>query len=168
MTDLLNGLLEYSRVGKMKDEIEVVQLKAVAQDIFAYLDKPEGFALTVNDRQLSVPRVPFEFVIRNLLSNAIKHHDKHSGKIEIGCREAGPFYHIRIRDDGPGIPPDLHHKAFEIFQTLKPKDEVEGAGIGLAIVQRIVDHYRGALSIDSDGRNGTCVDIKWPIPSDMA
>jgi signal transduction histidine kinase len=68
-----------------------------------------------------------------------------------------------VQDDGPGIPPALFNKALEMFQTLKPRDKVEGSGMGLSLVQKVVLHYEGQLTIESDGQRGTKVIIKLPI-----
>ncbi len=113
----------------------------------------------------SNPRVPFEIVIRNILSNAIKHHDLGSGTIEIKFNKSESNQIITITDDGPGIPPEMHKKVLEMFQTLKPRDDVEGSGMGLAMTKRIINHYHGELSIKSDGIRGTSFIINWPLPT---
>ena len=61
------------------------------------------------------------------------------------------FHIIAVEDDGPGIPEELHEKAMEMFQTLKPRDQVEGSGMGLAMIKRILENYEGSVKISSDG-----------------
>ena len=78
------------------------------------------------------------------------------------ANQVGDEYVIHVRDDGPGILPELHHKAIKMFQTLKPRDETEGSGMGLAIVRKITEHYGGSISIDSDGSFGTTIVVRWP------
>lgn len=162
MTKLLDDLLAYAKIGKMKDKPTAVALKAMVDDVALLLDKPEGFSLTATDMQLFIPSVPFELVLRNLVSNAIKHHDKGSGEISIECVETPGFYRISVTDDGPGIPLNLQGKAVEMFQTLQPRDKVEGSGMGLSMVNRIVDHYKGEFRILSDSERGTRIEILWP------
>ena len=162
MMRLLDDLLSYSRVGKFDDRVEPVQLKQMSEAIFSLLDKPEHFSIDAQEFEMQVPRVPFELVLRNIISNAIKHHDMDRGKIEVSCEKPGTNYLLRIQDDGPGIPPEMHDKAQEMFQTLKPRDTTEGSGMGLALAIRIVDRYGGDLKIESDGTRGTGIVITWP------
>ena len=70
---------------------------------------------------------------------------------------------ISVEDDGPGIPVELFDKAVEMFQTLRPRDKVEGSGMGLSLSKKTVEHYGGSLTIQSDGVRGTTIVITWPI-----
>jgi signal transduction histidine kinase len=108
------------------------------------------------------PRVPLEQVIRNLVSNAIKHHDRDDGAIEVFSRESGNFYEFAVSDDGPGIPPEFHDRVFQIFQTLKSRDEVEGSGMGLALVKKTVEAHGGNVTLESSGGRGTTFRFTWP------
>jgi signal transduction histidine kinase len=109
-----------------------------------------------------LPKVPFEVVIRNLITNAIKHHDKGKGIITIKAEQDNEFYFFQIIDDGPGISPAFQAKSLEMFQTLQSKDTLDSSGMGLAIVKKTIERYGGSLSIESDGKRGTSVHIKWP------
>ena len=73
------------------------------------------------------------------------------------------IHRFTISDDGPGIPINLQEKVMEMFQTLKPRDKIEGSGMGLAFVQKIVEHHNGTISINSDGTRGTTFIIDWPL-----
>jgi signal transduction histidine kinase len=64
-------------------------------------------------------------------------------------------------DDGPGIDSQFHQRIFIMFQTLKPRDEVEGSGMGLALVKKIVEQYGGTVKVESNGR-GCCFKFTWP------
>ena len=165
MKKLLDDLLSYARVGRMGYDTESIQLKQVSDAIFELQDKPEQFSIKAQDVQLELPRVPFELVLRNLISNALKHHDRNSGVIEVSCEHQDGNYQIRIQDDGPGIPPDLHQKALEMFHTLQPRDVTEGSGMGLSLVNKIVEHYGGEFRIESDGTRGTAMIVIWPVPT---
>ena len=110
-----------------------------------------------------MPRTPLEIVLRNLISNAIKHHDKTSGHIQISCTQANNMHHICVQDDGPGIPSELFDKALEMFQTLRPRDKVEGSGMGLSLSKKTIEHYGGTLTIESDGIRGTKIMVLWPV-----
>ena len=163
MGRLLEDLLSYSKVNRYDYEEEPVNLKSLIDDQHNLIDKSRYFTCVSPDIELSIPKVPLEIVIRNLLSNAIKHHDKGHGEIQISLNSQDHNYIITVTDDGPGIPPNMQSKVVDMFQTLKPRDDVEGSGMGLAIIKRIVNHYRGDLFISSDGVRNTEFTIKWPI-----
>lgn len=162
MSQLLNDLLQYSRVGRYEYKNETLSLEALCKDVFNLVNLPKKFMYEVAEVELAVPRIPLEIVLRNLVSNAIKHHNKKSGLIKIECDELDHSYILRVSDDGPGIPLDLQTKAITMFQTLQSRDTVEGSGMGLAIVKRIMEHYYGSMKIESDGKAGTTIIIKWP------
>ena len=162
MKKLLNDLLEYSRINRFEYANESLNLKEMATDIFNLIGNPSGFSCSTPDIELKIPKIPFEIVLRNLISNAIKHHDKNKGEIIINYEFLTGFHLISIKDDGPGIPSELQQKALEMFQTLKPRDTVEGSGMGLAIVSKIVAHYGGRVDIDSNASRGTKFIVQWP------
>ncbi|WP_018693787.1 sensor histidine kinase [Algicola sagamiensis] len=166
MLMLLEDLLMYSRVGRKHYDIEAVSLATTAKEIFYLLSDSQNFTLECMDANLEIQRTPFELVLRNLISNAIKHHHQASGKISITVELLEDAYEFYIQDDGPGIPESLHHKAMDIFQTLQPRDKVEGSGIGLAFVKKTVENYGGQVRIDSDSQHGTCMIITWPYNSE--
>ncbi|WP_321396711.1 PAS domain S-box protein [Emcibacter sp.] len=162
MAKLLSDLLSYSRINRYEYESEPVCLDQMVADIFGMLDHPEGFICTAPEVGIEIPKAPLEIVLRNLISNAIKHHDRDNGEIFVHYESLPQSHLISVQDDGPGIPPDLQHKAVEMFQTLKPRDQVEGSGMGLAIVKKIAEHYGGFLAIKSDGQSGTAIEVHWP------
>jgi signal transduction histidine kinase len=71
-----------------------------------------------------------------------------------------------VRDDGPGILPQFHEKIFELFQTLKRRDEVESTGMGLTIVKKLVERQNCRITVHSEG-NGTGTEFRfqWPTSS---
>tara|TARA_R110001583_G_scaffold12023_1_gene53587 strand:+ start:523 stop:2292 length:1770 start_codon:yes stop_codon:yes gene_type:complete len=163
MNRLLDDLLDYARIGRHDYAPEELDLKATVEEIFSLLDHPKNFKLSVTKQLLLIPKTPLEIVLRNLISNAIKHHDKASGHIEILYKQEQGMHYISVQDDGPGIPQELFDKALEMFQTLRPRDKVEGSGMGLSLSKKTIEHYGGSLTIESDGLNGTKVIVIWPI-----
>jgi len=163
MSNLLNDLLNYARIDKFDYQPETVELSTTADDILSLLDNGENVSLVTAKGEVNFPRVPMEIILRNLISNVIKHHDKDIINIIMSYSTIGNMHCISIQDDGPGILPELFNKALEMFQTLKSRDKVEGSGMGLALVQKIVLHYEGQLTIESDGIRGTKIIIKLPI-----
>lgn len=162
LSTLLDDLLEYSRVGQQNFVQEALSLKAEAFSVFELLHGSENFALNVSDIDVCVARTPLHMLLNNLLSNAIKHHDKTSGKISIRCKVLADIYLFEIEDDGPGIQDNMHERVFELFQTLKPRDEVEGSGMGLSILQKMMTTLGGEISLKPNSGRGTVFIVKWP------
>jgi len=86
----------------------------------------------------------------NLLNNAIKHHDHKTGKIEVKAKYSDNTLYLSVLDDGPGIDPKYHGTIFRLFKTLQSQDDVEGSGLGLSMVQKIVSRHGGTISVRSD------------------
>lgn len=163
MGKLLEDLLAYSRAGREANAVEMTNMGDLVTQVADLLRDTRS--LEVRKGTLPVfetARTPFRQVLQNLMANAIKHHDRDACVIEVTAQDTGDFYTFRVVDDGPGIPTQFHDKVFSMFQTLRPRDEVEGSGMGLALVRRLVERYGGKVAIvESDGR-GTCVEFTWP------
>lgn len=166
MENLLDDLLAYSRAGRLEGGLSEINLGLLAKNIFDMQAPPEGFKLAVADDlpTFTTLATPLEQVLRNLFANAIKHHDRPTGTIRLDWQlKDKNHYEFSVTDDGPGIPAEYHDRVFVMFQTLKPRDEVEGSGMGLALVKKIVETYGGHTSIVSDGIRGTSVRFTWPL-----
>lgn len=163
MEALLDGLLAYSRAGRLRAKPEPVDVAELLRNISDLLGPPEGFAIDVRGDlpRFETARAPLQQVLLNLITNAIKHHDRPNGRVEVAVGDKDPFYEFRVADDGPGIPPEFFGKVFEMFQTLKSRDEVEGSGMGLAIVKKVVEGCGGRVAVESAGR-GTTFRFTWP------
>ena len=161
---LLNDLLTYSRVNHQQNNISEIDTSVLIHDLFMLVSPLNGFTLTVNGDlpSFSTFSVPFEQVIRNLLNNAIKHHHKAQGNIEVSCVEKEKFYQFSVKDDGPGISSSYHEDVFKMFKTLRPRDETEGSGMGLALIKKIVEHYSGQVKIESSEGKGSTFYFTWP------
>jgi len=136
LESLLDDLLAYSRAGQMKDNYETVNSKLLVIDVALLFNSPNlDLKIKADDTlpTFTTQKTPLEQVFRNLINNAIKHHDRKSISIEITAKQNGEFISFSVKDDGPGIAPEYHERIFEMFKTLKPRDEVEGSGMGLAI-----------------------------------
>ena len=167
MQGLIAALLEYSRIGRTDAPVELVDSGQVARDTVDLLAPPTEFAVEVVGPMPTVPaaRVRLEQVFINLVGNAIKHTRAarpDGGGVRVSCRDAGERWEFAVSDDGPGIAPEYHAKVFEMFQTLRPRDEVEGTGVGLALVKKIVERRGGAVSLDSAEGRGATFRFTWP------
>lgn len=166
MEHLLDDLLAYSRAGRLEGSVSQVKLGKLAQNIFEEQAPPEGFTFEIAEDfpVFTTLATPLEQVLRNLFSNAIKHHDRTNGRINLSYRVANKnYYEFSVTDDGPSIPPEYQERVYLMFQTLRPRDEVEGSGMGLALVKKIVETYGGTTNIVSDGIRGSTIRFTWPI-----
>ncbi|MBC7817205.1 MAG: PAS domain S-box protein [Planctomycetaceae bacterium] len=161
---LLDDLLQYSRAGQQMGDVMPVQTGPLIRSVVELLTPPAGFVVSVADGmpQLTTYKTPLELVFRNLIDNAIKHHDRTDGHIEVSAAVKGRFVEFSVRDDGPGIPADYHERIFRMFQTLRPRDELEGSGIGLAVVKKVVERQGGQVTIESHNGRGTTFRFTWP------
>ncbi|MCU0535725.1 MAG: PAS domain S-box protein [Hydrococcus sp. Prado102] len=137
MEDLINGLLEYSRVGRTQVKEETVNVGELLAEILDSLAPPETFTIEIQPAMPTIiaKRLLLTQVFSNLISNAIKHHPRPDGKVIISARKKGNDYEFSVSDDGEGIASENHEKVFGIFQTLKARDVQESTGIGLSIVK---------------------------------
>jgi PAS domain S-box-containing protein len=164
MEKLLDDLLAYSRAGRVNHPPEPIDLHLLVQDIAGVLSPPPGFAVIVEPPvpELRTPRVSLELVLRNLIGNAIKHHHRPYGEICVRAVVRGRMVEFSVQDDGPGINPKYHDQIFEMFQTLQSRDKVEGSGMGLAIVKKLVESYGGTIAVESEVGKGTTFRFTWP------
>jgi signal transduction histidine kinase len=166
MEKLLDDLLEYSRIGRETSApiVEKIDAAVLVDNILAMLVPPEGFSVSVDPSLvgIKVARMPLQEILINLISNAIKHHDRKTGRIEIFVEDVGKQYRFSVRDDGPGIPVEFHDRIFKMFQTLKPRDKVEGSGMGLALARKHVEISGGEMSLESAPGQGSTFSFTWP------
>jgi PAS domain S-box-containing protein len=170
MEKLLDDLLEYLSIGRAnRRHAEVVAGDALMDGVLALLSPREGFTVNVSPgfADIRVHSVPLQQILLNLVGNAIKHHDKNHGHIEATVEDRGTHYAFAVADDGPGIPAQFHDQIFKIFQTLRPRDQVEGSGMGLAIVRKLIDVYGGTLALDSVEGRGSIFRFTWPKRQQM-
>jgi PAS domain S-box-containing protein len=164
MEGLIDGLLQYSRIGRVKGQSEAVDVGALLRDVIDLLAPPPGFTIDIapNMPTITTDRLRLQQVFQNLIGNAIKHHNRPDGHICINIADTGPMYEFAVADDGPGIAPQYHQKIFVIFQTLAARDKVEGTGIGLSLVKKIVESNRGQIVVESAEGAGTTFRFTWP------
>ncbi len=119
--------------------------------------------------RLATLRTPLDVVLRNLLDNAVKHHDDPGGRITVAALETGAFWTFSVTDDGPGIPASWHKAIFLPFRRVSESHATEGAGIGLALIKRTVEHVGGSVTVTSDApaRRGTTFSVRWPKSLDL-
>lgn len=165
LEQMLEDLLAYSRIGRIHYAPEQVDTHQLVHNLIELLAPPTGFTLALPAPlpTLVTLRVPLEMILRNLLSNAIKHHHQpQTGQVQVTVQDQGKWLEFQISDNGPGIAPEYHERIFGMFQTLQPRDQVEGSGIGLALVKKTVESYGGQIWVESTIHDGTTFRFTWP------
>lgn len=157
MHELIDGILSYSRIGRKDGTLTDVNVGDVITEVLQMIRVPENFKVNVQAEMPTIRAYHTHVtqVFENLISNAIKYCDKDDGRIEVGFEEIPRFWKFYVKDNGVGIDPRYQKKIFEIFQTLKSRDEVEGTGIGLTIVKKIVENAGGDIWVVSEPGIGT-------------
>ncbi|WP_347052196.1 sensor histidine kinase [Flavobacterium olei] len=160
MEALINGLLDYARINRRTNP-ELVDTNALVYEITQSI-VPRNFKLLIHGLpELYTERLKLEQIFSNLISNAVKYSKTENPVIEIKCENLDTVYQFSVKDNGIGIAPEYHHKIFEIFQTLREKNEIESTGIGLAIVKKIIDDREEQINVKSSPGEGTEFIFTW-------
>ena len=165
MESLLKSILEYSRVGRVESEPEALDIRELLDDLTKTLSLPKKFKVKVEGDMpgvLYAPKPAFERIFGNLFSNAAKHNDKLDGEVVVTWDKIPGFHQFSVKDDGPGIDPKFHTAVFEMFRTLRPRDVVEGSGMGLTLVRKSLEHYGGKIRMESTLGDGATFIFTWP------
>ncbi|VEP11602.1 PAS domain S-box [Hyella patelloides LEGE 07179] len=163
LENLINGLLDYSRVGRLKHKPKLVAVGQMLAEIIDSLDVPADFTVEVRGEMPTfiTEEIPLQQVFNNLIGNAIKHSDCDNGRITISVEELDDFYQFAVADNGKGIDPQYCDRIFTIFQTLEARDTKESTGIGLAIVKKAVENQGGKVWVESQIGAGATFRFTW-------
>jgi len=159
MQELINDLLDYSRVGRFGKPFEPVDMNNVFAAALANL----GVAIdtcqaAVTHQDLPVvrgDRVQLIQLVQNLISNAIKFHGPEAPRVDVKARREGDEWIFSVVDNGAGFDQSYGDRIFQIFQRLQSRAESEGTGIGLAIASRIVERHGGRIWAESEVGKGS-------------
>ncbi len=164
MKNFIEGILQYSRISRMKGNRTETDLSRVVKDVVEAVAPPPDIEVRIETvlPVIRCEKLRMEQVLQNLLSNAVKFMDKEEGIIRIGCREEGDCWEIYVADNGPGIEEKYHEKIFQIFQTLNARDKFESTGIGLSIVKKIIEMSGGRIWVSSVPGQGSTFTFKVP------
>ncbi|HEY4619216.1 MAG TPA: HAMP domain-containing sensor histidine kinase [Flavobacterium sp.] len=166
LENMMNALLEVSRVDKTKMELYEVNIPKLVNDCIKMLDNKSNveFHITyhLKDENCITLGKKLEKVLFSLLDNAIRFHDKEKKNVIIEITENDADYEISISDDGPGIPEEVRDKIFSIFYTVNSKDVVDTTGAGLTISNKIIKMVGGKLHYAPTVSNGSLFKFNWP------
>jgi signal transduction histidine kinase len=160
MEDLINGLLDYARI-RQRTIPEKTDVQKLVLDIVEAI-VPRHFKVEVKELPVIITeRLKLEQVFTNLISNAVKFTPGENAAIIISYREIGRQYEFSVKDNGVGIDPEYHEKIFEMFQTLREKDEQESTGLGLALIRKILTDHHGTIHVISETGKGAEFIFTW-------
>ena len=166
LENMIRGLLAYARTGA-DGETGYVDLATLVGECIETAVVPAAFAMHVQvPRTAQVRRAALQAVLTNLIANAVRHHDRPHGNIGISAHLVGERLEWIVEDDGPGVPEADREKIFDVFTTLRARDEVESSGMGLATVRRIVEREGGGISCESGSFRGARMRFSWPVPAE--
>ena len=161
---LLEDLLHYSRAGRSDYDSEPVQCRELIDSVVAALNPASNTVVNIPQDlpEIHTHKLPLYQVFLNLIGNAIKHSDKEVPIVDISWKNGADTIAFTIADNGPGIEEQYMDRIFKIFHTLKPRDEVEGSGVGLAIVKKLVHSYSGEVTVNTTPGKGAAFTFTWP------
>ena len=155
MEALISDILRYSSLDPVSKEIEEVDLDILVKNLNNILYIPENITINILNKLPIVQgdKIKYQQIFQNLIGNAIKFNDKEKGVINIDVENQNSFYKFSVSDNGIGIEKKYYDKIFKIFQSLKVTKN--STGIGLSIVKKIVDIYKGEIWLESELNKGT-------------
>jgi PAS domain S-box-containing protein len=160
MNALIEGILQYSRIGRVYTDRIKIDLNALVADVLAGMDKKKFTFTTAPLPTVVGNETVLTQLFTNLLENTVRHHIRDDGNVGVTCEDKGDFYEFSVQDDGPGIPKNLQDKLFVMFQSLDPKSG--GTGMGLALCKKIVEEVGCKIWVESDAGKGARFSFTWP------
>ncbi|MEM6613923.1 MAG: PAS domain-containing protein [Cyanobacteria bacterium P01_C01_bin.72] len=162
LENLINGLLDYSRVGRVSSKPQTVAVEEMIAEIIDMLQMSDSCQVKVESMPtLVTDAIALQQIFRNLMSNAIKHGDSEKCQIRVSVQELEDYYEFAVTDNGKGIAPQYHERIFTIFQTLEARDTKESTGIGLSIVKKAVENQGGKITVESAINQGCTFRFTW-------
>jgi light-regulated signal transduction histidine kinase (bacteriophytochrome) len=159
MQQLINDLLEFSRVGTRGKELVPTDCEVVLNRVLANL------SVAIAESHATITRDPLPTVLgdeiqliqllQNLIGNAIKFRGEEPPKVHISVKRQEKEWLFSVRDNGIGMEPEYFDRIFTIFQRLHSRSEYPGTGIGLAVCKKIVERHGGRIWVESEPGVGT-------------
>lgn len=169
MQQLIRDLLEYSRVGRIADPPQRIELSAlvrevwreivVAQDLDVAVEalSLEGAAEVVADRKALAQ------ALRALLVNAVRFAGASPCRVDVSCTTVGDQVRLDVRDSGIGVAPRDRERIFDLFVRLHGRSEYPGTGLGLAICRKVIEHHGGCVAcVGNDSERGATFRVTLP------
>lgn len=164
---MIDAVLEYARAGRRQAQPEDIDVASLIAEVIDLIDVPSGVEIEVAPALpvVRAPRSPLHQILLNLIGNAVRHAgDGESPRVCVDVAETGAEWIFSVTDNGPGVPPRLHERVWQLFGTAAG-DGAESSGIGLAVVRRLVESNGGGVALESEAGAGATFRFTWPRPS---
>jgi PAS domain S-box-containing protein len=163
MEALIDGILAYSRAGRVQEQPEPVDVGALLREVVDLLAPPADveIVLPAEAPVLHTERLPLQQVFLNLIGNGVKYRRESGARVEVTAEHSDAGWEFAVRDNGVGIAPEFHERIFGIFQTLESRDRVESTGIGLSIVKKILESRGSRVWVESTPGEGSTFRFRW-------
>ena len=166
MREMIDGLLDYSRVETQGDSFDAVDLDAVLDDVLTDLQ----FRIEETDATITRESLPtvegegrqLQQLLQNLVSNAVEYSGDEPPRIHVSATREDGEWTVSVRDEGIGIDTEDTDRIFDIFQRLHSIEEHAGSGIGLALCERIVERHGGEIWVDAEPGEGSTFSFTFP------
>ncbi|QLK25171.1 PAS domain-containing protein [Natrinema zhouii] len=170
MQQMIDGLLQYSRVDTQGDPFCPVDCEAVIDDVLADLE----VRIDETDAEITAESLPQVYgdpgqlrqLFQNLLDNAITYSSNGTPRISVFADNNGETWQVSVRDRGIGIDSSDTDRIFQVFDRLHSHEEYDGTGIGLALCRRIAERHGGEISVDSQPGEGSTFTVALPTVPD--
>ncbi|QLK27344.1 ATP-binding protein [Natrinema zhouii] len=173
MREMIDGLLEYSRVETAGEPLEPVDLNAVLENVLDDLrlrfEESNGEVTADSLPIVEGDRGQLRQVFQNLVDNAIEYSGDGPPRITVSaeCRSGdGPEWEVSVSDNGIGVDPEYSDQIFDVFHSYPDREEYDGTGIGLAICERIIERHGGEIWVTSEPSEGSTFTFTLPAASD--
>lgn len=165
MSALIDGILEYSRIGRVDEEQQVTDLKVLVKEVIDLLAVPPSVSVCIEGEwpMLKCAKIQMSQVFQNLISNAVKFIDKPEGRVVVRAESGDGLWKFSVEDNGPGIEEKYFDRIFQLFQTLDTAKSHDSTGVGLTLVKKIVEYHNGSIWIESEVGKGTKFIFTLPV-----
>ncbi|ELY27067.1 multi-sensor signal transduction histidine kinase [Natrialba magadii ATCC 43099] len=166
MREMIDALLEYSRVDTQGDPLEPVDLDRLLEDVQTdlqiQLEESNAIVTTDDLPWIKGDDSQLRQVFQNLLSNAIMYSGDGPPEIHVEATYQGRMWEVSVHDEGIGIDPEQQDRVFEVFHRLHGQEEYSGTGIGLALCRRIIERHGGEIWVESEPGEGSTFSFTLP------
>ena len=162
MDNLIDGVLTISKLDTTTYKYQEVDLNEILNIVISIIHIPSHVTIKITNKfpTIHTDKYRIQQLFQNLLSNAVNYSNKKAGKVIITYKDIDDFHLFSIKDNGIGIEKSYHEKIFDIFESYS--DDSKSSGIGLSIVKKIIENYKGEIWLESDLNKGTTFYFKIP------
>ncbi|TAF70958.1 MAG: PAS domain S-box protein [Flavobacterium sp.] len=162
MDHFIQGILTYSKIDTIELTTDYVDINEIINNLISIIHIPDSVTVQIVQKLpvIKADKYRMQQLFQNLIGNAVIYVDKNPGWVKVDFKEDKDNYIFSVEDNGPGISKENQEKVFAIFQSFTKNEH--STGIGLSIVKRIIDNYKGQIWIESEVKVGTTFFVKIP------